>query len=84
MGADFIKTSPVALMLGDNIFYGAGLARQLQRCTSPQGGIILAYHLDDPSPYGVVTFDEEGRPIDIEEKPTYPSIEVHCSWALFL
>ena len=72
LGEDFIGEESVALMLGDNIFYGAGLATQLQGCRNPQGGILLAYHVEDPRPYGVITFNAEGHPIDIEEKPLRP------------
>ena len=72
LGEDFIADEAVALMLGDNIFHGAGLAGQLQSCTKPNGSTILAYHVDNPKPYGVITFDKEGKAIDIEEKPENP------------
>ncbi|WP_299212972.1 glucose-1-phosphate thymidylyltransferase RfbA [uncultured Aquimarina sp.] len=72
IGADFIGDDKVALILGDNIFYGTGLAKLLQANNDPQGGIIYAYHVHDPERYGVVEFDEEGKAISIEEKPLQP------------
>ena len=72
LAEEFIGNDSVALMLGDNVFYGAGLAGQLQRCTNPRGSTVLAYHVDDPRPYGVLAFDSKGKVIDIEEKPRYP------------
>src|SRR5207302_8010911 len=72
IGAEFIGTEPVSLILGDNIFYGSGLGMQLQRCTSPDGGQIFGYHVADPSSYGVVEFDERGRAVSIEEEPAAP------------
>ncbi|NER09913.1 Glucose-1-phosphate thymidylyltransferase [Muriicola jejuensis] len=72
IGADFIGTDKVALILGDNIFYGAGLASLLQQNNDPQGGIIYGYHVQDPERYGVVEFDTNGKAISIEEKPTHP------------
>ncbi len=72
IGADFIGTDSVALVLGDNIFYGAGLGRLLSENTNPDGGIIYAYHVSDPERYGVVAFDENQKAISIEEKPTQP------------
>ena len=70
IGADFIGDESVALVLGDNIFHGAGLGRALraQRGTST-GGQVFAYHVADPTAYGVVEFDDDGRAISIEEKP---------------
>jgi glucose-1-phosphate thymidylyltransferase len=72
IGADFIGNDKVALILGDNIFYGSGLARLLQSNNDPDGGIIYAYRVHDPQRYGVVEFDKEGRVISIEEKPEVP------------
>jgi len=72
IGADFIGNNKVALILGDNIFYGSGLARLLQSNNDPDGGIIYAYRVHDPERYGVVEFDKQGRAISIEEKPEVP------------
>lgn len=72
IGADFIGKDPVALVLGDNIFYGAGLGAQLARNTNPDGGIVYAYHVSDPERYGVVEFNKAQQVISIEEKPTQP------------
>ncbi len=72
IGANFIGNDKVALILGDNIFYGAGLSQLLQENNDPDGGIIFAYHVHDPERYGVVEFDESNRAISIEEKPTRP------------
>ena len=72
IGADFIGNDEVALVLGDNIFYGAGLGEQLSRNTKPEGGIVYAYHVSDPERYGVVDFDKNKKAISIEEKPTAP------------
>ncbi len=72
IGADFIGQDKVALILGDNIFYGSGLAKLLQSNNDPEGGIIYAYRVHDPERYGVVEFDEEGTAISIEEKPQEP------------
>ncbi|MEJ7740962.1 MAG: glucose-1-phosphate thymidylyltransferase RfbA [Chitinophagaceae bacterium] len=72
IGADFIGNNKVALVLGDNIFYGSGLGEQLQKNTDPQGGIVYAYHVSDPERYGVVEFDKEMNAISIEEKPKQP------------
>jgi glucose-1-phosphate thymidylyltransferase len=72
IGADFIGNDKVALILGDNIFYGSGLATLLQSNNDPDGGIIYAYRVHDPERYGVVEFDEQGRAISIEEKPEAP------------
>lgn len=68
----FIGTDKVALILGDNIFYGAGLQPLLQQSTDPQGGIIYAYRVTDPQRYGVVEFDANGKAIAITEKPQHP------------
>jgi glucose-1-phosphate thymidylyltransferase len=72
IGEDFIGDDKVALILGDNIFYGTGLAELLQQNNDPDGGIIYAYHVHDPERYGVVDFDAEGKAISIEEKPQRP------------
>ncbi|WP_191858422.1 glucose-1-phosphate thymidylyltransferase RfbA [Hanstruepera ponticola] len=72
IGADFIGADKVALILGDNIFYGTGLAKLLQSNNDPDGGIIYAYRVHDPERYGVVEFDKEGQAISIEEKPENP------------
>lgn len=72
IGEDFIGQDKVALILGDNIFYGAGLSKLLQNNNNPDGGIIYAYRVNDPQRYGVVEFDESGKAISIEEKPKDP------------
>jgi glucose-1-phosphate thymidylyltransferase len=72
IGKDFIGNDKVALILGDNIFYGEGLPRTLQNATDPTGGVVFAYHVSDPERYGVVEFDAEGKAISIEEKPEKP------------
>jgi glucose-1-phosphate thymidylyltransferase len=72
IGEKFIGKDPVALVLGDNIFYGQGLGRQLQTCIHPEGGIVFAYHVSDPERYGVVDFDANNKVLSIEEKPTHP------------
>ncbi|WP_204344481.1 glucose-1-phosphate thymidylyltransferase RfbA [Psychroserpens algicola] len=72
IGADFIGNDKVALILGDNIFYGTGLEELLQANNDPEGGIIYAYHVHDPERYGVVEFDSNGNAISIEEKPKKP------------
>src|SRR5882757_2587161 len=72
IGAEFIGKDPVALVLGDNIFYGAGLGKQLEKNNNPTGGIVYAYQVSDPERYGVVEFDGNMRAISIEEKPANP------------
>jgi len=72
LGADFIGRDKVALILGDNIFYGSGLAKLLQQNNNPEGGVIYAYQVSDPERYGVVEFDEHNQAISIEEKPVQP------------
>lgn len=72
IGKEFVGNDKVALILGDNIFYGTGLAELLQANNNPDGGIIYAYHVHDPERYGVVDFDKEGKVLSIEEKPTEP------------
>lgn len=72
IGADFIGNDKVALILGDNIFYGSGMNTLLQNHNNPEGGVIFAYHVYDPQRYGVVDFDTNGKAISIEEKPEDP------------
>jgi glucose-1-phosphate thymidylyltransferase len=72
IGKDFIGNDKAALILGDNIFYGTGLAELLQANNNPEGGIIYAYHVHDPERYGVVDFDKDGNVFSIEEKPEQP------------
>ncbi|HPE97540.1 MAG TPA: glucose-1-phosphate thymidylyltransferase RfbA [Chitinophagales bacterium] len=72
LGADFIGKDKVALVLGDNIFYGVGLGDLLSNNNDPDGGIIYAYHVSDPERYGVVEFDADKKVISIEEKPAAP------------
>jgi len=73
IGESFIGNDSVALILGDNIFYGTGLQPTLQNCTNPEGGIIFAYGVQDPERYGVVTFDASGKATKLEEKPKNPT-----------
>jgi len=72
IGEDFIGEDKVALILGDNIFYGTGLEKLLQANNNPDGGIIYAYRVNDPERYGVVEFNQDGKAISIEEKPENP------------
>lgn len=72
IGEEFIGDDSVALVLGDNIFHGAGLGSSLRGNTVLEGGLIFAYHVSNPTSYGVVEFDDELRAISIEEKPTKP------------
>ena len=72
IGEKFIGNDKVALVLGDNIFFGLDLEQSLKQCKDPDGGIIFAYHVSDPERYGVVEFDTEFNAISIEEKPTKP------------
>jgi len=72
LGADFIGDDACALVLGDNIFYGPGLGTQLQRYRTVEGGAVFAYHVVNPSAYGVVEFDADHRALSIEEKPASP------------
>lgn len=72
IGKEFVGNDKVALVLGDNIFYGTGLAELLQANNNPDGGIVYAYHVHDPERYGVVEFDTTGKALSIEEKPTQP------------
>lgn len=72
IGEKFIGNDSVALILGDNIFYGSGFATLVKSCTNPEGGIVFAYHVNDPERYGVVQFDEQMNALSIEEKPEHP------------
>lgn len=72
IGREFIGNDKVALILGDNIFYGSGLKELLQSNNNPDGGVIYAYHVLDPERYGVVEFDKNGKALSIEEKPKHP------------
>ncbi|MDN5939840.1 MAG: glucose-1-phosphate thymidylyltransferase RfbA, partial [Salinisphaera sp.] len=73
IGADFIGGDPVSLILGDNIFYGHGLEERLQRAAARQtGATVFGYYVSDPWRYGVISFDAQGRAVDIEEKPQQP------------
>jgi glucose-1-phosphate thymidylyltransferase len=79
IGSDFVGKDNVCLILGDNIFYGSGLYTKLQAAGSlKQGSIVFGYWVDDPERYGVVTFDESGKPIELVEKPTDPK----SNWAV--
>jgi len=72
IGREHVGSDSVALILGDNIFYGGGLGRMLSRHTTPDGGLVFAYHVSDPERYGVVDFDTDGKVLSIEEKPVKP------------
>lgn len=72
IGEEFIGDDKVALILGDNIFYGPGFGDSLEQCVDPEGGIVFAYQVSDPERYGVVEFDDTMKAISIEEKPTSP------------
>ncbi len=72
IGEKFIANDKVALVLGDNIFYGVGLGQSLKTINNPQGGVVFAYHVSDPERYGVVEFDKDFNVLSIEEKPTEP------------
>ena len=72
IGEEFIGNDKVALVLGDNIFYGAALDDSLRACTDPDGGVVFAYKVSDPERYGVVAFDDNNHAVSIEEKPTQP------------
>lgn len=72
IGEKFIGNDKVSLILGDNIFYGVGMGRNLQKLNAPDGGIVFAYHVSDPERYGVVEFDDKMNVISIEEKPKNP------------
>ncbi|MBI5915159.1 MAG: glucose-1-phosphate thymidylyltransferase RfbA [Bacteroidetes bacterium] len=72
LGENFIDGDPAALILGDNIFYGAGMPELMRACANPEGGVIFAYQVADPERYGVVEFDDDFKAISIEEKPKQP------------
>ena len=72
IGEKFIGNDKVALILGDNIFYGVGLGGALKQINNPQGGVVFAYHVSDPERYGVVEFDKKNNVLSIEEKPSEP------------
>ncbi|MCW2692713.1 MAG: glucose-phosphate thymidylyltransferase [Mycobacterium sp.] len=72
IGREFVGNDSVALVLGDNIFYGPGFGEQLKQYTAPTGGAVFAYHVADPERYGVVEFDAEKRVVSVEEKPEKP------------
>jgi glucose-1-phosphate thymidylyltransferase len=72
IGANFIGNDKVALILGDNIFYGSGLGNLMQQYKDPSGGVVFAYHVSDPERYGVVEFDDKMQAVSIEEKPAKP------------
>jgi glucose-1-phosphate thymidylyltransferase len=72
LGEEFIENEKVCLVLGDNIFYGSGFDKKIQSCNNPDGGIVFAYHVNDPERYGVVEFDSNFTALSIEEKPTHP------------
>jgi len=72
LGEDFIGDDKVALILGDNIFYGSGMSKLLQSCADPEGGVVFAYKVNDPERYGVVEFDADNNVVSIEEKPQQP------------
>ncbi len=72
IGEEFIGNDKVALVLGDNIFYGVGMDNLLKENNNPDGGVVYAYHVSDPERYGVVEFDENMKAISIEEKPNHP------------
>lgn len=72
LGEDFIGDDKVALILGDNIFYGVGMDELLKENNSPDGGVVYAYHVSDPRRYGVVEFDKDMKAVSIEEKPEHP------------
>jgi glucose-1-phosphate thymidylyltransferase len=72
IGAEFIGADKVALILGDNIFFGSDLGKKLRTCTNPEGGLVFAYYINDPKRYGVVDFDKNFNVLSIEEKPKKP------------
>ena len=78
LGVDFIGNESAALVLGDNIFYGPGMGTRLRRHTQPDGGVVFAYQVANPSDYGVVEFDADFKALSIEEKPAKP----RSNWAV--
>ncbi len=83
IGKDFIGKDSVCLILGDNIFYGAGLKEALMASTNPSWWIIFAYHVSNPQRYGVVTFDADKKAIAIDEKPQHPTSQYAVPWIYF-
>jgi len=83
IGESFIWSDDVALILGDNIFFGSWLGKLLENNTQPQGWIIFAHHVFDPERYGVVEFDSEGKVVSIEEKPKIPKSHFAVPWLYF-
>lgn len=83
IGEQFIWSDSVSLILGDNIFYGAGMGSLLSQYTKPQGWVIFAYHVSDPERYGVVEFDTHNTAISIEEKPSQPKSNYAVPWLYF-
>ena len=84
IGEEFIGKDKVALVLGDNIFYGSGLHKTLQENTNPEGGVVFAYHVNDPERYGVVEFDDSNVPMAIHEKPIHSPSNVAITGLYFL
>ena len=84
IGADHIGDEQVALVLGDNIFYGAGLGTQLRRFTDLDGAAVFGYHVADPTAYGVVEFDDDGRALSLEEKPERAAEQLRRARAVLL
>ncbi len=81
---DFIGNDPVALILGDNIFYGDGLPEKLQKAAQQtEGATILGYYVSDPERYGVIGFDKQGKPTSIIEKPRIPCLKLRRDWIYF-
>ncbi len=84
LGKEFIGNDPVSLILGDNIFYGAGMEENLRENVNPDGGVVFAYQVADPERYGVVSFDEKFNALSIEEKPNNPKVQLCCTGIVFL
>jgi len=72
VGADFIGKDKVAMILGDNIFYGSQIDEIMPECNDPDGAIVFGYHVSDPARYGILEFDKEGNVLSVEEKPANP------------
>src|SRR5690606_27720919 len=83
IGEDFIGDDIVALVLGDNIFYGSGMSKLLQDCTKEEGGAVFAYPVHDPERYGAAEFDADNNVLSIEEKPTQPKSHYAVSGLYF-
>ena len=83
IGAEFIGNDKVALILGDNIFYGGEINRILAESKNPEGGYVFAYRVSDPERYGVVDFDETGKVLSIEEKPEEPNLTMQFQVCIF-